>query len=137
MNQPWVYMCPHPEPLSLLPPCPILQGHPSASALSTLSHTLNLDRQSISCMVIYMFQCCCHKSSHTCLLPQSPKVCSLHLCLLLSCIKDHHYHLSKFHIYELIHSIGVLLWFTSLCTIGSSFIHLIKTDSNAFFLMAE
>ena len=28
-------------------------------------------------------------------------------------------------------------WLTSLCTIGSSFIHLIRTDSNVFFLMAE
>ena len=29
------------------------------------------------------------------------------------------------------------LWLTSLCIIGSSFIHLIRTDSNVFFLMAE
>ena len=28
-------------------------------------------------------------------------------------------------------------WFTSLCIIGSSFIHLIRTYSNVFFLMAE
>ena len=28
-------------------------------------------------------------------------------------------------------------WPTSLCIIGSSFIHLIRTDSNVFFLMAE
>ena len=28
-------------------------------------------------------------------------------------------------------------WLTSLCMIGSSFIHLIQTDSNEFFLMAE
>ena len=28
-------------------------------------------------------------------------------------------------------------WLTSLCIMGSSFIHLIRTDSNAFFLMAE
>ena len=28
-------------------------------------------------------------------------------------------------------------WLTSLCIIGSSFIHLIRTDSNIFFLMAE
>ena len=29
----------------------------------------------------------------------------------------------------------VSFWLTSLCTIGSSFIHLIRTDSNVFFLM--
>ena len=28
-------------------------------------------------------------------------------------------------------------WLTSLCIIGSSFIHLIRTDSNTFFLIAE
>ena len=28
-------------------------------------------------------------------------------------------------------------WLTSLCMIGSSFVHLIRTDSNVFFLMAE
>ena len=79
MNQPWVYMCSHPEPSSHLPPHPIPQGHPSAPALSTLSHASNLDWRYISYMVIYMFQCYSLKSSHPHLLPQSPKVCSLHL----------------------------------------------------------
>ena len=74
----WV---PHPEPPSHLPPYPIPQGHPSAPALSALSHASNLDWWSISYMVICMFQCYSLKSSHPRLLPQSPKVCSLHLCL--------------------------------------------------------
>ena len=66
-------------------------------------------------MVVYMFQCYSLKSSHTHLLPHSPKVCSLHLflftsvSLLLSCTEDHHYHLSKFHIYVIIYCIGVSL----------------------------
>ena len=72
---------PHPETLSHFPPHPVPQGHPSAPALSTLSHALNLDWQPISLMVIYMFQCYSFNSSHPHLLPQSPKVCSLHLCL--------------------------------------------------------
>ena len=72
---------PHPDPSSHLHPHPIPQGHPSAPALSTLSHASNLDWQSISHMVIYMFHCYYLKSSHPCFLPQSPKVCSLHLCL--------------------------------------------------------
>ena len=37
--------------------------------------------QTISHMVIYMIQCYCLKSSHPSLLLQSPKVCSIHLCL--------------------------------------------------------
>ena len=48
---------PHPEPPSHLPPYPIPQGHPSAAALSTLSHASNLDWRNISHMKIYMFQC--------------------------------------------------------------------------------
>ena len=66
---------------SPLDPHPIPQGHPSASALSTRSHASNLDWPSISHMVIYMFQCYSLKSSHPHLLPQSPKDCSIHLCL--------------------------------------------------------
>ena len=72
---------PHPEPLSHLPPHPIPQGHPSAPALSALSHALNVDWRSISHIVKYMFQCYSLKSSHPRLLLQSPKVCSLSLCL--------------------------------------------------------
>ena len=72
---------PHPEPPSHLAPHPIPQGHPSAPALSTLSHASNLDWQSVSHMIIYMFQCYSLKSSRPCLLPQSPKDCSIHPCL--------------------------------------------------------
>ena len=69
---------------------------------------------------------------------QSPKVSSLHLCLFCCLAYSHCYHLSKFHIYALIYCIGVFLSdLTSLCIIGSSFIHLVRNDSNAFFLMAE
>ena len=32
-------------------------------------------------MILYMFQCHSPKSSHPCPLPQSPKDCSIHLCL--------------------------------------------------------
>ena len=37
MNQPWVYICPHPEPPFHVPPHPIPQGCPSAPAFSALS----------------------------------------------------------------------------------------------------
>ena len=70
----------HVFPILTLPPHPIPQGHPSAPALSTLSHASNLDWQSVS-HIIYMFQCYSLTSSHPCLLPQSPKDCSIHLCL--------------------------------------------------------
>ena len=71
---------PHPNSPYHLPPHPIPQGHPRVPALSTLSHASNLDWWSVSHTIIYMFQCYSLKSSHSCLLPQSPKICSLHLC---------------------------------------------------------
>ena len=63
-----------------LPPHPIPLGHPSAPAVSTLSHASNLDWRFISYMILYMFQCHSPKSSPL-PLPQSPKDCSIHLCL--------------------------------------------------------
>ena len=66
---------PHLEPPSHLPPHTIPLGHASAPARSTLSHASNLDWQSVSDMIIYMFQCHSPKSSHPGPLPQSPKDC--------------------------------------------------------------
>ena len=84
-------------------------------------------------------QCHSPKSSHPLPfpLPQSPKDCSIHVSLLLSRIQGYRYHLSKFHIYVLVYCIGVFLSGLLHSVIGSSFIHLIRTDSNVFFLMAE
>ena len=81
MNQPWAPMCSSSWTPSHLPPPPTPLGHPSAPALSMLSHASNLDWQSISHMIIYMFQCHSPKSCHLHPLPQSPKDCSIHLCL--------------------------------------------------------
>ena len=72
---------PHPEPPPNLPPYPIPQRHPSTLALSILTHALIIDWWSISHMVINVFQCYSLKSSHPHLLPPSPKVSSLALCL--------------------------------------------------------
>ena len=54
--------------------------------------------------------------------------------LLLSHRWGYHYHLSQFHIYALVYCIGSSIlywcfsfWLTSLCIIGSSSIHLIRT----------
>ena len=95
---------PHPETPSILPPHTIPQGHPSAPAPSNQYHALNLDCWFISYMILYMFQCYPLKSSHPLPLPQSPKGCSIHLCLF--CCLAYRYHLSKFHIYALVYCIG-------------------------------
>ena len=123
-----------PKTPSNLPPHPIPLGCSSAPALSALFHALNLDWSSISHMEIYMFQCYSLKSSHPLLLLQSPKVCSLYLCLF--CCLTYRVVVSKFHIYALIYCIGAFSFLlTSICIISSSFIHLIRMDSNVFFLM--
>ena len=99
-TSPWIrHGCtrvPHPEPPSHLTPHTISLGHPSAPAPSILYPASNLDWWFISYMILYMFQCHSPKSSHPLPLPQSPKDCSIHLCLLLSRIQGYHYHLSKF-----------------------------------------
>ena len=82
MNQPRVYMCPHqPESRSHFPPYPIPLGCPRAPAWSALLRASNLHWSSVLHMVIYVFQRYSLKSSHPCLLPHSPEVCSLYLCL--------------------------------------------------------
>ena len=53
------------------------------------------------------------------------------------CTQGYCYRLSKFHIYALVYCIGVFLSGLLHSIISSSFIHLIRTDSNVFFLMAE
>ena len=74
------YTCvPHPEPSSFLPPHTIPLGRPSAPAPGILYRASNLDWRLVSYMILYMFQCHSPKSSLP--LPQSPKDCSIHLCL--------------------------------------------------------
>ena len=120
------------------PPHPIPLGHPSAPVLSTLYHASNLDWWFVSHIIFYMFQCHSPKLSHPRPLPQSPKDCSIHL-YLFCCLK---YRVIITFFLNSIYMRYILywcfsFWLTSLCIIGSSFIHLIRTDSNVFLLMAE
>ena len=101
MNQPWCTCVPHPEPLS--------PSHPSESSQCTSpEHPVSCIEPGLmisSHMIIYMFQYCSLKSSHPCLLPQSPKVCSLHLCFFC-CLS---YRVIVTILYALIYCIGVFL----------------------------
>ena len=60
-------------------------SHPSGSSQCTspehLSHASNLGWWSVSPLMIYLFQRYSLRTSHPRFLPQSPKVCSIHLCL--------------------------------------------------------
>ena len=71
----------NPETPSHHPPHIISLGHPSAPAPSILYPASNLDWRLVSYMILYMFHCHSPKSSHPRPLPQSPKDCSIHLCL--------------------------------------------------------
>ena len=78
------------------------------------------------------------KSSHPHLLPQSPRDWSLHLCLF--CCLTWRVIITIFLNSYICVSIlywCFSFWLTLLCIIGSSFIHLIRIDSNVFFLKAE
>ena len=66
---------------SHLPLHNISLGLPCAPAPSILYPASDIDQRFVSYMIVYMIQCHSPKSSHPLPLPQSPKVCSIHLCL--------------------------------------------------------
>ena len=126
-----------------LPAHPTTRGSPRAPALSALHHALNLHWASISHTVTYVCQCFSLKSSHPRLFPQSPKVYYLHLwlfCCLAYKIVVNSIYMHAFSMpYICVHIQYwcFFFWFTSLCIMGSNFIHLIRTDSNVFLYIAE
>ena len=140
MNPPWVYMrSPSWTPLS-----PSSPYHPSGSSQCTSPE------HSVLCikpgLAIHFTYDNIHVSmSFSQIIPplpsptESKRLFYTSVSLLLSRIQGYHYHLSKFHRCVLVYCIGVSLsgLLHSLCIIGSSFIHIIRTDSNVFFLMAE
>ena len=128
-----VHLFPILSPASHLPPRTIPLGHPSAPALRILFHASNLDWRFFSHMILYMFQC--HSPNHPTLAlsHRVQKLFYTSVSVLLSCIQCYCYHLSKFHIYVIILYWYFSFWLTSLCIIGSSFIHLIRTDSKTLF----
>ena len=131
------YTCvPHPEPSSLLPPIPSLWvvpvHQPQASSIVHWTWTGDLFH------ILY----------YTCfnaILPNHPTLFLSHrvqktvLCISVSFAVSYT-GLPSFSIPYICFSIlhwCFYFWLTSFCIIGSSFIHLIRTDSNVFFVMAE
>ena len=74
VRQSWI---PHSSPSP-----PHLSGLSQSTDFGCPAPCIELAWSSILHMVIYMLQCYPLTISHPCLFPQSPKVCSLHLCLL-------------------------------------------------------
>ena len=128
MNQPQMQMC----SLSRIPLPPPFPSHPPGSSQCTSpGHpvlSIKLAWRSASHMIIYTFQCYLLKPSHPCLLSQSPKDCSIYLCLF--CCLAYRVIVTIFQIPYI--CVSILYWcfsfsLTSLCIIGSSFSHLIRT----------
>ena len=124
---------PHPETPSRFPPY-----HPSGSSQCTSP------KHPVSCIKHGLAICFTYDIIHVSMpfsqiIPPSPsptqskRLFYTSVSLLLSRIQGHRYHLSKSHIYVLVYCIGVFLSGLLHCIIGSSFIHLIRTDSNEFF----
>ena len=127
------------EPPSHLPPHPLSLGCHRTSDLSSEHHTANSQWLSISHLVMYMLQWYSLNSSHL-LLSLCPQVC-FYVCISFAGLQIHYqYHFSRFCVYALIYNIHFslshfsLFSLTSLCIIGSSFIHLTRTDSRHPFL---
>ena len=138
MNPPQVYTC-SPTRTLLPPPSPY---HPSGSSQCTSP------RHPVSCIEPGLATRFIYDIIHVSMpfsqiipplpLPQSPKDCCIHQCLFCCLI----YRVIVTIFLNPYICISILywcfsFWLTSLCIIGSSFIHLIRTDSNVFFLMAE
>ena len=131
MNSPWVYTCSQ-SWTPLPPPSPY---HPSGlSQCTSPKHLVSSIEPRLPIHFLYIIHVSMPFSQ---IIPPSPspteskRLFYTSVSLLLSRMQGYHYHLSKFHIYALVYCIGVLL-----CIIGSRFIHLIRTASNVFFLMA-
>ena len=135
MNQPWVYMCPHMlNPLS--PPSP---PHPSGLSQNT-SFEYPASCIELALVIYFIYGNIYVSMLFSQIISPSPSPIETKglfftsVSLLLSRIWGHHYHLSKFHTCMLIYCIGVSLSDLLHSALGFSFIHLIRTDSNAFFL---
>ena len=99
----------NPPPSSLLPPCTIPLGRPSAPAPSIQYRASNLDWGLVSYMILYV------SMPFSQIIPPSPspteskRLFYTSVSLLLSRTQGYCYHLSKFNIYALVYCIGVFL----------------------------
>ena len=122
----------HFTPLSTLSPSVLSQNLTLVVLLrvSILCHSFILH------MLMYVFQCYFLNTYHCHLLPLSPEVFSLYLCLIC-CPACGLINLLKFHTYVLILSIFFLcfLFQTLFCIRNSKFIYLIGTESNGFLFL--
>ena len=99
---------PHPEPPCHLPPHPIPLGQ-----CTSPKHPVSCIEPGLAIHFTYNNLHVSMPFSH--IIPPSPsptkskRLFNISVSVLLSCIQDYHYHLSKFHIYALVYCIGAFL----------------------------
>ena len=119
MNPPWVYTC-SPSWTPLPPPSPY---HPSGSSQCTSpEHPVSWIEPGL--VICFTYDVIHVSMPFSQIIPPSPspteskRLFYTSVSLLLSCIQDYHYHLSKFHTYALVYCIGVF-FFLAYFTAGS------------------
>ena len=155
MNPPQVYPC-SPSWTLLPPPFP----YPPSGSSQCTSPKQPVSYIELGLVIHFIYDIIHVSMPFSQIIPLSPspteskRLFCTSVSLLLSRIQGYRYHLSIFHIYAFYICVCVCVcyipyicisilywyfsfWLTSLCIIGSSFIHLIRTDSNVFFSMAE
>ena len=136
---------------------PLIPSQPSrisqSPSLSSLNYTTNSHWLSILHMLVYMYIhiytyiyviyiCICYSLYYPTLSflptpPMSISLFSLPESPLHTYKQVHQHQFSRVYICINIQYLFFSIWLTSLCIIGSTFIHLKTTDSSAFFYLAE
>ena len=123
---------------------PLIPSQPSrisqSPSLSSLNYTTNSHWLSILHMLVYMFPCYSLYYPTLSFLPTPPmsiSLFSLPESPLHTYKQVHQHQFSRVYICINIQYLFFSIWLTSLCIIGSTFIHLKTTDSSAFFYLAE
>ena len=138
MNQPWVYMCPPLQTPFSLSPSP---SHPSG-----LSQCTSFECP-VSCIELGLVICLTYGNIHVSVLFSqiilplpSPTVSKSLFFISVSLLLSHIWVVVTIFVNSIYICVNILywcfsFWLTSLCIISSSFMHLIRTESNAFFLI--
>ena len=139
MNQPQVHVCPLPLGPPLPPPTPSTpRDCHRALGLSSLGYRPTSHQQSVLHLVMEMFQCSSLHSS-TLSFPHCAHKSVLYVCVSTAALQIGSSVPPSFQIPYTRVNVGYLFFsfqLTSLCSKGSKFIHLIRTESNAFLFMA-
>ena len=133
MNWPQIYMCPPPSWAPLPPPS---SPHPSGFSLAVFGCPASCIELALDFYFPYSSICVSMLFSQ--IIPHLPSP-TVSTCVSFAAPHVRPLLLSFWIPYKCINIqyLSFFFWLTSLCIIGSSFIHLIRADSNVFLFIAE